>query len=249
MRVFDVESGTDSEISTFPPGMKLSETDLEPYLDDEIADQGVVGGEVRLNLKDGSPSLDVDYWIQCFPSARVIDALEEFTVAQLEDGIGEGGFECDVYGSRVRIVPNVDYGGGVVEVTDDGREVFGPPGIAMAARDGDLFRLKRALEAEPSGIERLHQGGSALHLAILSGHREAVRILLAAGANPNRVDAHGLTPLEACALSGSLDDAQSREVGQLLLDAGGCSLHVAPTGESARELARLRGKELLAAIL
>lgn len=44
-----------------------------------------------------------------------------------------------------------------------------------------------------------HTGRSALHFACRSGRPESVKILLAAGANPNLKDDRGLTPLHACA--------------------------------------------------
>ena len=43
------------------------------------------------------------------------------------------------------------------------------------------------------------KGRSALHYASRSGRHETVKILLAAGANPNLKDKEGLTPLHACA--------------------------------------------------
>jgi ankyrin repeat protein len=88
-----------------------------------------------------------------------------------------------------------------------------------------------------------------LHLAILYGHSEAVPLLLAAGANPNLVDSQGLTPLEVCALTNGLDDEESRDIGLILLNAGGNAMHHAPDGESAKTYAEARQKRLLAAIL
>ena len=54
----------------------------------------------------------------------------------------------------------------------------------------------------------------ALHDAVLDGDVERVEQLLAAGADPNRADDDGLTPLHFAAQSGSVEAAQ------LLLDAG-----------------------------
>ncbi|MFO0883126.1 MAG: ankyrin repeat domain-containing protein [Pirellulales bacterium] len=119
----------------------------------------------------------------------------------------------------------------------------------MAARDGDLRHLTAAIELEKSGIERLHQGYTALHLAILYGHVSAVQLLLAAGANPNSVAADGMTSLQACALSNSLDDEESCFVAQALLNASGNSIRNTPQSDLAQSYANSRGKKMLAAIL
>jgi len=190
----------------------------------------------------------VIYWHPSTPGNRLVDSLQTYTVFQLEDGIGEGGFEFDFDGRRLLAIADTDETA-IVDMKDDGRLVSGPPGIAIAAREGDLQRLSAELEAAPSTVDRLHQGCTALHLAMLYGHPEAVQLLLAAGANPNVVDSQGLTPLEACALTNGLDDEQSRDIGHLLLEAGGNPMHHAPDGESARSYAESRQKRLLAAIL
>lgn len=247
-RIIDAVSGAESPALKSLPSFKATDVDLDNYLDAEVADCGVLGGEVHVNLENGLPTLDVVYWCPDVPTNQLIESLRTYTIAQLEDGIGEGGFEREINGKRRLIVADTEESGSV-EVSDDGRHILGPPRIAIAARDRDLSRLATAIEADPQAIDRLHQGCTALHLAILFGQMEAIRQLLAAGANPNLIDAQGVTPLEACALSNALDDEQSRDTAQLLLDAGGNPNHSAPNGESAKSYAESRGKKMLTAIL
>jgi hypothetical protein len=248
-RFIDTTSGSELEAVSFLQDVKLSEDILDSYLDTEIADEGVVGGELYLKrTATGQPAIEVTYWHPSTPGNRIVDSLQAYTDAQLDDGIGEGGFEFDFDGRRLLVIADTDETG-ISDMNDDGRAVSGPPRIAIAARDGDLLRLAAELKAAPKTVDRLHQGCTALHLAILFGHPEAVPLLLAAGANPDVVDSQGLTPLEACALINGLDDEQSRDIGRVLLEAGGNPMHHAPDGESAKTYAESRQKKLLAAIL
>lgn len=241
---------SDAEIPPPKPAndLDISTVELSEFFDPEIADEGVIGGQMRLRFVRGLPTLEVVYRHPDRPTVRLIEALQAFTVGQLEDGIGEGGFECELARKRYHLTADVELAP-TVEVDEDGQKVPRASRIAIAARDGDLTLLATALESEPQSIDRLHQGCTALHLAILYGHPEAVSMLLAARADPNRVDAQDITPLEDCALSNSLTDEQSREIGRQLLDAGANPDHKAPHGESARSYAEIRGKKLLAAML
>jgi len=86
-----------------------------------------------------------------------------------------------------------------------------------AAALGDVPRLQAILASQPAELNRhSHDGWTALHLAAHFGHLEAVRTLLARGADvharsTNSLDNH---PLHA-ALAG-----RSAEVARALLDAG-----------------------------
>lgn len=249
VRFIDPVSGLELHAPSLQQDIRLTDDTLATYLDEDIADTGVVGGEVYLKRSTKEEAaIEVTYWYPGTPDNQSIDSLRTYTVSQLEDGIGEGGFEVDLDGWRLCVLADTDQCQ-IRELKDDGRVVPGPPQIAIAARDGELLRLASELEAAPHAVDRLHQGCTALHLAILYGHTEAVRLLLAAGADPNSIDSVGNTPLEACALTDALNDEQSRDIGRMLLMAGGNPMHRAPDGESARTYAESRNKRLLAAIL
>jgi len=77
--------------------------------------------------------------------------------------------------------------------------------LRHAAGNGDMPALRAALERRPLIDARDADGRSALMLAVLRGRGEAVDTLLAAGADPNAADVHGVTPLQA-ALGGEQAD-------------------------------------------
>ena len=77
--------------------------------------------------------------------------------------------------------------------------------LRHAAGNGDMAALRAALERRPLIDARDKDGRSALMLAVLRGRGEAVDALLAAGADPNAADVHGVTPLHA-ALNGEQAD-------------------------------------------
>ena len=77
--------------------------------------------------------------------------------------------------------------------------------LRHAAGSGDMPALRGALERRPLIDARDADGRSALMLAVLHGRGDAVDALLAAGADPNAADVHGVTPLQT-ALNGEQAD-------------------------------------------
>ena len=57
-------------------------------------------------------------------------------------------------------------------------------------------------------------GFTAIHFAAMKGHQEIVRCLLEAGADKDRADIHGNTPMRSAAMNGN------EEILRLLLEAG-----------------------------
>ena len=82
--------------------------------------------------------------------------------------------------------------------------------LKLAAEANDVQRMAWLLQ-HGADVERTSTGETALHAAVREDSREAVNLLLAAGANPNQQDVDGWTPL-----FGSL----SREVIHTLRKAG-----------------------------
>ena len=85
--------------------------------------------------------------------------------------------------------------------------------MAHALREGDRQQFAATLSDAPSSVNaRAHDGWTPLMFAALYGDAEAVRVLLAAGANPNTANESGGT-----AVMYALDDAEKT---RLLLEAG-----------------------------
>jgi ankyrin repeat protein len=74
--------------------------------------------------------------------------------------------------------------------------------LRQAANSGNLPALRRIIAEKPDIDARDAGGRTALMLAVLRDQREAVDLLLAAGADPNAADASGTKPLQA-ALAGA----------------------------------------------
>jgi hypothetical protein len=73
----------------------------------------------------------------------------------------------------------------------------------QAAKNGDMSGLQAALAGNVDVNALNAKGQTALILAIQNNHVDAVRALLAHGANPNTADSHGFTPLRAARVRGN----------------------------------------------
>jgi hypothetical protein len=222
-------------------GWRYEEDLLYNYLDMELVDLGVVGGEIKAVWR---PSIGlevvVDYWAPATVPNAQVDALRDYTAGQLSDGIGEGGFEITVGGRDLLLLPHTDRPPNV-QIIQDGVQVPLPSRIARAARDGDLRALSSAITAGES-VDSLLQGYSGLHLAIIYGRPAAVLTLVQNGAYPNLLDKDGETALHLCALSNALSDSDSAMVAMTLLRYGADKALATPSGHTAISLAANRGK-------
>ncbi|HAH47086.1 ankyrin repeat domain-containing protein [Gimesia sp.] len=227
---------------------EVTEERLADYLDSELADLGVTGGVIRCWIEDDRSGFEVTYTVPENFSDEMVEKLKEFTVAQLDDGVGEDGFELDLDGKQIYLKADTDaliqY-----ELIDDRKKVRRASRIAIAAREGEISTLSELLKSCTQEINNLHQGFSALHLAILYGHYEAITLLISYGADLNQFDVDDTTPLELCALSNSLDDDQSYEIVKLLLKKGANPQHVCSDGETAETYALCRNKTKTAKLL
>jgi hypothetical protein len=80
-----------------------------------------------------------------------------------------------------------------------------PEEFYKGAQSGDLGILRTVLGNNVDVNARDGKGRTALILAIQYGHFDAVKMLLAHGANPNSTDSHGLTPMAAAHSRGNYE--------------------------------------------
>ena len=221
---------------------------LENYLEVDLADIGVSGGEIWITVSGGKVRLNTTFSILPEITKELVERILDDTVAQLDDGMGEGGFEFFYEGDLlvVRVLTEGTIG---IDISEDIVPPPVPSSIAISARDGDTASLVASIEADGGNIDKVHQGCTGLHYAISNGQTEAIRILLQNGADPNPTDLMETSPLEVCALSNDLDDEQSRAIALLLLEAGADPNHVGADGETARSYAEVRNKERMAAVI
>jgi hypothetical protein len=247
--VFEESSGKQVDPPPNLNGWSYQGDPLSIYFDSSIADQGVVGGVINASItRNGVILLIIDYWVPKILDNPMIESLKDFTISQLEDGVGEGGFEVTTPSGRLLLMPDLDLPIEVEQV-DDGKEVKPPSRVAIAARDGDLLALQNSLVSSETFVDDLHQGYTGLHMAILYGKLNCALLLISHGANVNKADQSGKSPLELCALSNSLSDDDSALLTQSLLSNGADPSHFDPTGKTAKSLAELRRKQKMVKVL
>jgi hypothetical protein len=193
--------------------------ELDSYFDNEVADLGFTGGTGVLRVTDDSPVIEINYWIDSLKPG-CLEIIEQDTTSQLEDGVGEGGFEIKA-GSK-NLVVMADVNSPVkVEIHDDHCQITSILNLAITARDGDISALKSIINTfGKNDFNRHYQGHTPLQLAILYGHIEVVKVLLENGADPNALSVHRSAPLEDCVVTRSFDDDASSLVAKMLLNAG-----------------------------
>jgi len=223
------------------------EANLHQYLDFDIADLGVIGGDVDITVQNESAELSISYWAPACMENGLKERLLDYSHGQLEDGFGECGIEFQSGKRKLRIYADTE-SPAHIHCEDDGRFVPPPSQIAIAAREGNLKRLKQALRENPSAIDATLMGYTGLHFAILYGHCEAALLLLNAGANPNAKCPHGGTLLQSCALARDLNDDDATAIALQLLRLG-ADASVESDGETALSYAENRGKKKLAELL
>ena len=91
--------------------------------------------------------------------------------------------------------------------------------LFSAVATGDVDALRARAQERPSDLERpmdkVNRRRHPLHLAVVKNQPAALAALLALGADPDAVDAAGMTPLDEAAIRGA------NGMAQLLIDAGG----------------------------
>lgn len=105
--------------------------------------------------------------------------------------------------------------------------------IHDAARIGSGDAVAVILKAQPAARDaRTPQGSTPLHLAATNPDLGALKVLIAAGADPNARDAEGATPLHMAAYT------QNAKHAQLLLEAGADPMAKTNAGRDPTSMAR-----------
>src|SRR5258708_7403812 len=128
-QVVKIDSDTEVSVPDLINNRELATEQLEKYFDPDVADAGVVGGSIRAVAHHGQVTIDVVYCLPTDTPSAIIEQLTKYTVAQLKDGIGEGGFELEIDGERFRILTNTS-AHVRVEAVEDGQFVRPPSRIA-----------------------------------------------------------------------------------------------------------------------
>jgi hypothetical protein len=230
----------------FLHGRKHEAPDLSEYLDPDLSDLGIVGGQIAFRIDGGQVFVDTAYWAPRKLSESEVKSLVDFTLLQWSDGIGESGLGESFDGLELLIQPSTDPEDTGATQEDDGRPVAAPSRVAIASRDGKLAELSAALEAGEDPNGRL-QGWTALQWAILNSHVNMVEALLKGGADAERVGGpFNDAPLHLCATANRLSDSDSARCAELLIARGARSDIKNARGQTPLMLAQAREKTALA---
>ena len=192
---------------------------------DTLDNAEISGGAIGLSYNATKRRLEV---ICTYTAARKLKAIERTlllaeTSGQLSDGIGEGCFDpvpghpntfVDVWPRNARTPLRLIQTG--IAKASSKRKL----NLWAIAKNGDTEGIVEALDAG-ANINELAKGFAPLHLAIGSGHVEAVRILLERGASVSRRDSTDFTPLHSCIGSSRIKGTKKRQqILELLIEAG-----------------------------
>lgn len=225
-----------------PPSGRVPVGDelLQDYLDIELIKATIVGGRLECEWHAKAAELVVSFWSAKPLADYVQSGLLKFMSAQLEDGIGENGFEVTIASERATF-DAASYEPASVTITAVDTIPYPVPQIAMVAFDGEPNQLQEAIRLFPESIDSpFIEGRTALHHSLEKP--ACVEILLAAGANPNIVDIANMTPLNYLMMFGNLPEDQSLKIVRLLLAAGADPYIPDYKGDTALDNARQTGK-------
>jgi ankyrin repeat protein/L-ascorbate metabolism protein UlaG (beta-lactamase superfamily) len=111
-----------------------------------------------------------------------------------------------------------------------------PPAIHKAAESGDLDRIRDLVHEDAGAVAATNgQGFTPLHVAAVSGQRQAAELLLALGANVNATANDGTTPLHVAAANGR------NEMVSFLASKGADITHADPSGMTPLHFAAYAG--------
>jgi hypothetical protein len=235
----------------FAGTIRLCEEKVEDQLSDELMEVGIMGGEISGEISPERTQIVVTFWTMAKLPSELREVLTEDVRISMMDGHGESGFELDVDEEEYffDILDRRHHRDFSVEEAEDEREMAPKPLVAMAAKGGDVDRLRMALQSALETIDRLYQGFSALDYAITKRSIEMIRMLLEAKADPNVKNMLNGSPLRQCAAHGFMSDEESCEIAKLLLDAGADPDAKDSDERDAAQHAKIKGKTRLVKLI
>ena len=246
------EPVTERSVLRMLDGMKLlddGDPGMAVHLDDDMIDVGIVGGDISFSYSFVSGlRVNAEYWAPVRLDPPLLERLVQFTLTQWSDGAGEGGFDVNTARGEVVVLADESPENARLLEQEDTRKVALPSKVAICAREGDMTGLLAALDAGEA-VDGTLGGYRALHLAILSGHVEVARCLVDRGADVNAADQYGGSPLHLCAVARALSDEDSARIARSLLERGARRDAVDEGKRTVAELAEIREKPLLRALV
>ncbi len=204
----------DEEITDAPTlrtcaGVKSDDSCVE-YLDETLADIGLIGGRLEFVYDEESKRLRI---LTVYHSPRKLKKAElqklvEETRGQWSDGIGEGDVGLEpgngVYLDAYPAITDVDLDDILVEQIDDGVKVPRPRKSPLfnAAKKGDVAKLKQLIDAGEDVNARDRERRTPLLEAVLANQPAAARVMIESGADLNAADKHGSTAVLRAAMHG-----------------------------------------------
>ena len=223
------------------------------YLDHELLnDVSIVGGAIQMAFdpKRGELRVISEYWSPAALTPDQLQALVDQTHGQWCDGIGEACFDEWSLESGIHLdlapLARDNYQKPTAAQVEDGREVPRFAHLAKAVCQGKLDVVQQAV-AEKADLNAVYDGFTALLLAIQRPDAQMALMLIEGGADVNRPNVVGTTPLMACA---SLEQPDAVAVAKALLARGANpEARHDMSGKSALDEARRNGQNELAALL
>ena len=223
------------------------------YLDHELLnDISIMGGAIQMAFDPQRAGLRVvsEYWSPTALRPDQLQALVDQTLGQWSDGIGEACFDewSLQSGIHLDLAPFAldSYERPVADQVEDGRMVPRFAHLAKAVWKGSLDVVRQAV-AEKADLNAIYDGHTALLLAIQREDTQAALLLIEGGADVDRPNVLGTTPLMACAFREKPVDAVA--VATALLTAGANVEAHDMYGKTALDKAQDKGRNELAALL
>ena len=170
------------------------------------ADRPEAAGDTTIALADPPPALAAKSYVPSpapAPAPAPMVAKPSAAEPAVTIAAAPGSQRVEITGSSIRRVDGAAQArakaapAAAGALADAGLRVL-PTALQSAAGADDVDALKRLLADPSTRLEAVDaQGRSALMLAVAAGHARAVRLLLAAGADPGHADASGRTPRDA----------------------------------------------------